>query len=122
MADPITTERLAEIRDRDERALSRAEDPAWSLNQAEYDRTLVLDEVDRLTKVAHTQAAMLNEITSTCMAVEAERDRLKARVAELTALLNDPDRLAEHLLELRVIYAESDAAAEIDRLADGGDA
>jgi hypothetical protein len=51
----------------------------------------------------------------------AEVDRLSARVAELTSLLNDPDRLAAHALELRAIYAEADADAERDRLADGGE-
>lgn len=51
----------------------------------------------------------------------AEVNRLNARVAELTSLLNDPDRLALHALELRAIYAEADADAERDRLADGGD-
>ncbi|MEU6725570.1 hypothetical protein ABZ917_17835 [Nonomuraea wenchangensis] len=50
-----------------------------------------------------------------------EVERLNARVAELTALLNDPDRLALHALELRAIYAEADADAERDRLADGGE-
>lgn len=37
-------------------------------------------EVDRLKSTARTQAAMISEITSTCMAVEQERDRLKAQV------------------------------------------
>jgi predicted nucleic acid-binding Zn-ribbon protein len=37
-------------------------------------------EVERLTSVAHTQAAMVSEITSTCMAAEKERDRLRAEL------------------------------------------
>jgi hypothetical protein len=93
-ATPITPEqRLAEIRQRNEVRLSLAEDPAWPLRQADVDRHALLAEVNRLN----------------------------ARVAELTSLLNDPDRLAVHALELRAIYAEADADAERDRLADGGD-
>jgi hypothetical protein len=61
----------------------------------------------------------LNALDMVTPAVEV--DRLDARVTELTALLNDPDRLAVHALELRAIYAEADADAERDRLADGGE-
>lgn len=51
----------------------------------------------------------------------ADNKRLRARVGELTALLNDPDRLAEELRELRAILSETALADEADRLADGGD-
>lgn len=50
-----------------------------------------------------------------------ELQRLRARVADLTALLNDPDRLAEHLRYLREIDATADADDYRDRLAAGGD-
>src|SRR5690606_23822309 len=48
MPEPLTPDRLAAIRGRDQQALERAEDPICPLDQAEYDRTLLLDEVDRL--------------------------------------------------------------------------
>jgi hypothetical protein len=39
--------------------------------------------VDRLTKVAHTQARMISEITSTCMAAEADNATLRAALEEV---------------------------------------
>jgi hypothetical protein len=78
-------------------------------------------EMARLTETAYNQARMLSEITDACVAAEAEAERLRVRRGELTSLLNDPDRLADHLMHLRAILSEADRDAEIDRLADGGD-
>ncbi|MER7361854.1 hypothetical protein [Nonomuraea wenchangensis] len=95
MPEPLTRERLEWIRrcNREDKARHGA---SWEDHgePAERHRDLLIAEVDRLT----------------------------ARVAELTALLNDPDRLAGHLLDLRAVLSEADRDAEIDRLADGGDA
>ncbi|MEU6721649.1 hypothetical protein ABZ897_60310 [Nonomuraea sp. NPDC046802] len=77
-------------------------------------------EIDRLKSVAHKQARMVEEITSACMAAEREAERLRAQVTQLTSLLSNPDQLADHLSELRAVYAETERNLEIDRLADGG--
>ncbi|MEV6035978.1 hypothetical protein AB0L65_32815 [Nonomuraea sp. NPDC052116] len=46
---PLFANSFAEIRERDERSLKRAEDPAWPLSQAEADRSDLMAKVDRLT-------------------------------------------------------------------------
>ena len=73
---------------------------------------------EALDELVDTDPIRLRDVA---YAMRAEVERLNARVAELTSLLNDPDRLALHALELRAIYAEADADAERDCLADGGD-
>lgn len=84
MPDPMTPERLAEIRDLSVDSCS-GDAPynpdIWTLEQARKD---LLAEVDRLASTAHNQARMISEITSACMAAEMERD------ARLTA--NDVER------------------------------
>src|SRR5690606_41237056 len=60
MPEPLTPDRLAAIRGRDQQALERAEDPICPLDQAEYDRTLLLDEVDRL-KQAEKRLALARD-------------------------------------------------------------
>lgn len=74
-----------------------------------------------LIETAHNQARMLGEITDACMAAEGDALRHRTQVAELSALLCDPDRLADHLQQLRSDLAEQERDAEIDRLADGGE-
>lgn len=117
----LSSERLAEIRDLNVDSCS-ADAPynpdVWTLEKA---RTDLLAHVDSLTETAHNQARMIAELTSACMAAEAEAERLRVRRGELTSLLNDPERLADHLMHLRAILSEADRDAEIDRLADGGD-
>lgn len=60
MHELLTPDRLAAIRGRDQQALKRAEDPICPLDQAEYDRTLLLDEVDRL-KQAEKRLALARD-------------------------------------------------------------
>jgi hypothetical protein len=55
-------------------------------------------EVDRFRSVAYTQASMISELTSACMAAETERDRLKAELAEMESAAAD---WAARLAELR---------------------
>lgn len=52
--------------------------------------------------------------------LKRDRDRLAARVSELTALLNDTARVTEYLRQLREMDALDGADADRDRLADGG--
>ncbi|MEV8639239.1 hypothetical protein AB0395_47050 [Streptosporangium sp. NPDC051023] len=48
---PLTPERLAAIRERDDHSLDLATDPAQALNQAEADRSDLRAEVDRLRAI-----------------------------------------------------------------------
>ncbi|HEY9411005.1 MAG TPA: hypothetical protein VIP77_15610 [Jiangellaceae bacterium] len=118
---PLTAERLAEIRDLNVDSCS-ADAPynpdVWALEKARKD---LLAAFDSLTETAHHQARMIAEITDACMAAESDALRHRTQVAELSALLRDPDRLADHLHKLRADLAEQERDAEIDRLADGGE-
>jgi hypothetical protein len=75
-------------------------------------------EIERLNAYFNT-IDRLNEVADADW--KQEVDRLKGRVAVLTALLNDPARLVEHLRELRAVLSESEANDETDRLAAGGE-
>ena len=120
MAEPA--DRITEIR---QRRIPLGPDAIWTLTR---DRDALLTEVDRLRVEVEGRGRDLadwqciaGEHQRQMVDAQAERDRLRARVSDLTALLNDPDRLAEHASELRSILSGAELAAEADRRATGDD-
>src|SRR5690606_10077738 len=95
MPEPLTPDRLAAIRGRDQQALKRAEDPICPLDQAEYDRTLLLDEVDRLK--------------------QAEKRHALARDALLKDGYFTPDQVGPYIAP-RITERVSSLRAEVERL------
>jgi hypothetical protein len=151
MPEPMSTERLAEIEAAYGRSLyeSMAIGPdaltAWTAVPG------LLDEVERLkaefaaldgqnvmteqqfADYAADQIREQDKLLKRAEVAEAEVKRLKAELADYVAeqtteqdrlrvLLVNPDWLAERARELRAINAEAEYEAEIDRLADGGEA
>lgn len=103
MAELVSLERLAEVK-------------------AAYDRSLYESmSIGPSLMTAWSAVPELLAAAQRTLQAEAAVVHLRARVTELTALLNDPHRLDEHARELRAIYFEADALAEVDRLAAGGE-
>ncbi|MEU6709926.1 hypothetical protein ABZ897_00490 [Nonomuraea sp. NPDC046802] len=84
---PLFAGSFAEIRERDERALKRAEDPAWSLNQAEADRADLLVEVDRLT----SERDQAREVARNSAGAVA-RLSMALEIAERAAFVSGPEK------------------------------
>lgn len=85
--------------------------------------TLTIRRPDGKTpgEVASEERKRADDAEAEVRRLTAENDRLRARRDELTAILNDQDRLTECLRRLREFDAIADADAERDRLGDGGD-
>lgn len=92
---PIPAKSLAAIQERNERALKCAEDPAWSLDQAEFDRAMLCAEVDRLTS-ERDKAKDAARTMGRCIDVTALEIRRAARLANAGDVAAAWDVIAEY--------------------------